>query len=321
MNENNTASSTRRCRAFQLSFTMLGFWSMVWAPAIVWGQSTSIDWMDFESPGLASQWQARGSIQLSRDDVPPDVPQNGPQGKMLTLTAEGRAMALTRHDTWPLPTKVDQCESLTFWVRNLDPLQQPLVFDILFPESDLRGAFWRKVEVTSNDWQLVRVPFQWMRWETGRVPQWNQVSSFAIRTRGPAKFCIDQIVFHDDDVLQFADYSVEDLASLAFGQNRPAARVVEEAGFWLLTDELQLDVQALQARLSEVLAAMQHDLALADGPLPRLIVFSRDADYRRFVVRFAERLGASASAPASDGYHLQGIALSSWDAAQGSLRP
>jgi hypothetical protein len=159
-----------------------------------------------------------------------------------------------------------------------------------------------------------------MRWETGRVPQWNQVSSFAIRTRGPAKFCIDQIVFHDDDVLQFADYSVEDLASLAFGQNRPAARVVEEAGFWLLTDELQLDVQALQARLSEVLAAMQHDLALADGPLPRLIVFSRDADYRRLWSDLPNGWGPVPARQPRTAIICKGLPLSSWDAAQGSLR-
>ncbi len=280
-------------------------------------------WCDFESAALGSQWQVRGAVQVSRADVA-DAPAGpgGASGKMMLVKAGGRALIQSRAGAMPLP-KVAGCEELEMWVRRMDAGAEPLAFDVMFLEADEKAAFWRKVEVAGAGWQKVTVPLRWFRWENGRVPRWPQAASFAIRTRGAGEFAVDGIAMNDREPGRGADYTMTELAELAFGAGKEGVRVKSDGPVWLATDEPSLDVDALSAHLGKVLAAMQADLPLgaeAAGS-PRLMVFRSREDYRGFVPRFAAQFGAKAAEPGSDGYHLQGVALSSWKAEAGTLRP
>jgi hypothetical protein len=234
-----------------------------------------------------------------------------------------RVLVASRSDNLPLPKNLADCEELGFWIHSKASAENPLVLDVMISERDRRAAFWRKLEVTEPGWQKVSMPLAWFRWETGRAPRWNAVSNFVLRTRGPAEFSIDQIDFIDKDPKAGSEYRPEELSEFAFGPGNSAARSRITDAFWLITDSPDLDLEALGKHLEGVLENARKELHLDGKPNrpARLVIFNQEDDYRGFVPRFAEKLGAGAPNPKSDGYHVQGIALSYWKPELGTLRP
>jgi hypothetical protein len=279
-------------------------------------------WSDFDQKPAAEQWQSRGKATLLDEPVAANAPAGGPKGKALRVKADGRALIASRADNHPI-TGVNDAEEVSFWIQRAAEETAPLVLDVLFLEKDLRAAMWRKLEVTEPGWQKVTLPLAWFRWETGRVPRWSEMKHFAFRTRGPADFAVDDITFTDKDPAVGAEYSVEQLSELAFGKNNQNARKRTTDKLWILTDHPELDLEQLGKHLESVLEKVQPELKVQETPErpARIIVFSDEESYRGFVPRFGERLGATAPRPQSDGYHLQGIALSYWKPELGTLRP
>lgn len=277
-------------------------------------------WCDFDQKPVSEQWQTRGNATVEDAKVS-GAPAGGPTGKAMGVTSTGRALIASRTDNLALADLQD-CETLSFWVRRDEGSADPLVLDMMFLEKDRKAAFWRKVEITGDGWQQIDMPLNWFRWETGRVPLWNEMKHFAIRTRGPAGFAIDDISLIDRDPAAGADYTVQQLAELAFGKDAPNVRIHADDSKWILTNQPELDMEKLASHLETVRKAVTSELKLPEASRPaRVIVFADREQYAAFIPRFGEKLGAQAAKPQSTGYHLQGIALSFWDPEFGTLRP
>lgn len=291
--------------------------ALVLLPSLCLAQAPA-PWADFESASLSTGWQVRAEASASRVDAPPGATP----GKALRIEARGRAVIQSKPDTLPLGA-IQKCEEviLHIWRDEKDPA--PLEFDVMFLEPDERATLWRKVVVPAAGWQRVALPLPWFRWGTGRVPRWDKVSSFAIRTRGPSAFTVDDITFIDRDPQTGADVSPAQIAEAAFQQKPAPGAIRVSDSLWLCSNEPALDLDALSRHLHTVLAAMQADLDLPKEPAhrPGLVIFSQRDAYAAFVTRLGTLLEATAAPPTSDGYHLQGIALSSWKPEAGTLRP
>jgi len=279
-------------------------------------------WSDFENENFGTQWQAGGAQAImARIDVAEGAPDGGPSGKMMHFQSTGKTLAASRSDNHPLPKNLPDCEAVSFWIHSED---SPVVIDVMFSERDRKAAFWRKLEVTEPGWQQVTLPLKWFRWENGRVPRWDAVTNFVLRTRGPVNIGIDDIRFIDEDPEAGAEMTADDLKQLAFGESNDAARSHVTDEFWVLTDAPGMDLDAVSNHLGEVLKKAREEFRLDEKPArpARIIIYQNEEDYRAFVPRLASQLGAAAPEPTSDGYHVSGIALSWWiDVPMGVVRP
>jgi hypothetical protein len=282
-------------------------------------------WSDFEQDNFNTQWQAGGAQAImARIDAPQGTPDGGPSGKMMRFQTTGKTLAASRSDNHPLPKNLPDCEAMSFWIHSEASADSPVVVDVMFSERDRKAAFWRKLEVTESGWQQVTLPLKWFRWENGRVPRWDAVTNFVLRSRGPVAFGIDDIRFIDEDPQAGAEMSADNLKQLAFGDNNSAARSHVTDEFWVLTDAPGVDLDAVSQHLGEVLKKAREEFRLAEKPArpARIIIYQNEEDYRAFVPRLASQLGAAAAPPTSDGYHVSGIALSWWiEPPAGVVRP
>ncbi len=256
--------------------------------------------------------------------TPEGAPADGPSGKMLLLKTTGKTLVASRSDNHPLPENLPDCEAITFWIHSQASAESPIVVDVMLSERDRKAAFFRKLEVTESGWQQITMPLKWFRWETGRVPRWDAVSNFVLRSRGPVLFGIDDIRFIDEDPKVGAEMTADDLKLLAFGEGNSAARSHVTDEFWVLTDSPDVDLDAVSQHLGEVLKKAREEFRLTEKPArpARIVIHHNEEDYRAFVPRLGEQLGATAPMPKSDGYHVWGIALSWWiNPAAGVVRP
>lgn len=273
---------------------------------------------DFDRTPLGKRWSANGPVKAERTAV--TEPAAGAAGQALHLTAEGRSAVISKPGTLALK-ELPKAEQLVFRARGG---KEATVFDMVFPEEDGKACFWRKVELPAGGaWQEIRLPLAWFRWESGRVPDWSRVTSLGFRLRSPTELWIDGLALCDDDPARGADVTLAELEALAFESLPAPARHKDAGAFWLLTNAPALELDKLAEHLFKVLAQLRADLGLPEkgGRPVVLIVFAEDAQYRDSVGRYAKQLNAAAEAPKSDGFHLQGVALSCWKEAQGTLRP
>ncbi len=295
---------------------------------------------DFEQKSLSDQWTVAGPITAKRELVEESAKSaaqaetqqgnNGvqavpsiPAGRGLVLHASGRGVVRTLPGAIDLQ-QIEACEELRLWIHAPTSTSddKPVAIDLMFVEADSHAAFWRKLEIKQAGWQEYRLPLEWFRWEQGRVPEWKQVTTFAVRIKGACELMIDEIRLIDYDPQAGVVATVDELAALAFPNETQVRRVVNDHS-WLLTDVPELDLAKLQEHLDDVRQAFLQELQIKQPPAgpAKLILFSTTDQYRDFVVRFGAQLNAVAAPPKSAGYHLQGLALSTWDAKLGSLRP
>jgi hypothetical protein len=276
--------------------------------------------LDFEGEtGLGSDWTVSGPVEVSREELPssPSDEPDGPAGRGVRLAATGPSLLSTRPDR-PLELDWAGAEELSFWVLADD---EPPVLEVWLSGPEGAPRFWRRIDLTPG-WQQVRVPLRWVRWGSGRIPQWSEVTRLGFYLRGAGRLWFDEVRVDDDPTGPGATLSLDDLRALVSPDAPASVRVRQGRDVWLLTDCDDLDLDALVGHLDAVAAALHEELPGCHDqrlPLP-LLVFAEEASYGAYVPRLAAAYGAASGPPETNGYTLQGIAASSYDPRRGSLR-
>jgi hypothetical protein len=276
-------------------------------------------WLDFETRGLAADWNApQGGLAFEIAAAPAD---GGASGPALRLHGPAKGFLHTRKTVLP-EILTNEC-ALTFRVRPAETAPLPAEFEVQFIEHDGTSKFWRKVTVATQGWTRVELPLRFFRTSGVRLPRWTSVRYFAFHFRGEADLWIDDVAFVREPGLG-TEIGLKELRAIAFPEAAEGAvRAVRSAEFAVLTDSADLDLKDLAAALGQLTAGLRRQLPSLPPPErpPVLAVFAREADYRAFPGRIAERLGSQASPPGSDGYTIVGVATSFWDPAKGTRRP
>ncbi len=274
---------------------------------------------DFESGGLSTVWEASGKVEAAR--IAPPVARPAGQAALHLRAQAGGGGLYTRpgqaQEDW---TGV---EAVRLAVLGGGAGGAGGVLEVQALEADGRARFWRKVEVAGAAWTNLCLPLAWFRWGEGRVPDWSRVQRLGFRLRGEGDVWIDDVRLVDEAPDRGARLADEDLLPVAFpGRGDRLKRVTrEELAVW--SDAEGLDIAAVADHLQRVVDAIRQDLpALPRRPeAARLLIFGEEEAYRAFVPRFAAAHGSVSDRPASDGYTLQAVAVTSWLPAQGALRP
>lgn len=284
---------------------------------------------DFTQSGLGDTWTAQGKIQAGRTKPPETPPGEGtvPEGEAVELTAGPGGLFFTKQGQlkvdWP---KVRQ---VAFWLyRSSDEARQhpKAAMEVRFYEGDNRSWFWRRVDLDHTGWKRFEVPLAWCRWGEGHVPRWGEVNRLVFSFRNESRVWIDNIATVAGNADQGAALTWDQLREVAFpGKPEGEVKLVRRDHVAVMSDAQGLDADALAGHLGKASTAVYADLPFlkpppATDPAP-LVVFATRESYRAFAPRFAEHELAQIPPPTSGGFTLQGIATSSWDPAQGTLRP
>ncbi len=292
----------------------------------VQAQSQVLESFD-DGVGLSQKWNASGQIKVSRNSIPAPAPQGsskGPSGNAAHFVSEGKFAFYTKVSSAGTGSWKN-AESISFWIYQASDRKSRI--DFLAMEADKKAMFWRKCEVSGTGWQRIEMPLKWFRWENLRLPRWSEVVNFGIRGDSGLDFWIDGLELVDNEAAAGADYTADDLVKLAFpGASREALKINVDSMAWVMSDAPECDTAVLHAHLVKVRQRIETDIPAwkrdaGTWQPPRLLVFRNREAYRDFFVRFGEKLLATVAPPESGGYHVNGIAVSYYDPAQGSLRP
>ncbi len=306
--------------------------SRIWLCATCWGllglglaqaeQRETLN--DFEKPGLGSQFAAVRQIQVAREPVAGEPPAKGPSGFAAHVTTDGNAGLFSK----PGEIKRDllNASDLELWIyRSPEEAKRGTdVIEIRFIEADGRASFLTKLELTHDGWRKLTVPLRWFRWGEGRVPQWDKIERWGIWFRDAAELQIDDVALMRQEDPDIALLQANDYRKIAFpGLPADESRLIDRQQILLLTDAKALDAEQLLAHLQQVKTQVERELQVpSEFPEPAaLVVFETRKSYAAFTPRLAKQLHAVADEPRSDGFTIQGIATSYYDAELGTLRP
>jgi len=286
----------------------------------------------FETGADLKRWSASGPIRVQRIDAPAAPETAGddpPAGGAAQIKTTGQSGLFIK--AGELPPDLSAFDTLRFWVHR-DPMVDAAAstIEVRFYESDGGAWFWRKVVLDQKGWTEVTLPLKWVRWSNSRIPRWEKVDRLGIFFRDAADLVVDSFALADEPPLHAPGEKPVpdpmDVAEVAFGAtaaDSDAVRIARAGDLAVITDAPDCNAQQLLAHLGTVAKAVEHDMPFAAPPARpvMLVVFAHDEQYREFTVKLSQRLGAQAAPPTSAGYTVQGIATSSWDPRQGSLRP
>ena len=278
---------------------------------------------DFEGGNLGDEWGAFGEVSAWLDAAPPGGPEeSGAAGNALWI--RGRDGSVVYNRGRALPADLTPYESVSLWVYR-DPSERwPDEITISFLEDDVRTRFWRSFTINHTGWKQYEAPLMWFRAGDSRMPRWDRVRYFSIRMGSTVRMVLDQVELVDEWPQVGARLTPAAVRDAAFPRLPPELTRIHTHGLaTVITDDPRVDVEAVADRLD---AAASEALAITPGALPvarpaPLVIFARDSDYRDFIPRIGELLGATAIRPTTDGYTLHGIAASSWNERYGNDRP
>lgn len=252
---------------------------------------------DFEAPGLADQWQMAKGGAASRE-----VCESG--WCLHVKPAAGSGIG-----SRSVPVNWTGYGELTFRARAAANAS----IDVRVPAGDGRAAFWRRVDLHGGAWQDVHLPLGWMRRADGPAPSWSTVQAVSFTFRDATEAWLDDIA-----VTQGSPFLSPEVVATVTGGT--VARGRHAAVISLVPT---LDGAVLASRLDAVADAVFADFPFLSSPSTpvSLVVFPDESGYRDGVVRIGTAFAANATAPEHDGFTIEGIATSSWDAVQGIERP
>lgn len=170
--------------------------------------------------------------------------------------------------------------------------------------------------------QRVEIPLQFLRYDRGRIPKAERVTSWGLRFVDAA--VIDFVAFElwRDGALAGPELVTEDLVNAFPDPER--VRVYERGPFVLLTDAPRLDaervldaIDTMQERTREFLPHMPTPTV----PVP-LLVFADEREYRWFWEGFSARFGMHVVPNREDeGFTWQGVATAWFSDRYGAVRP
>jgi hypothetical protein len=280
---------------------------------------------DFEQQGWANEWAAERQITVTRKPIPAADGVKGPKGHGVRLNATGKAGFICK--AGKLPSDMGRYANVGLWVHRSpsEAKRHPSsTIEIQFYERDGKSRLWSKVELNHEGWAHIKLPLKWFRWSEGKIPRWKNVIRMGIWFRDAAEIVVDEFKLTAGNTPTSAVLLAADLRLLAFGDKAESELKIAKAdGIVVMSDAADLDADQLLAHLQKVQQNIEADLPFLNEPsneIP-LLVFAKRNDYQQFFPRLASRLGAEIAPPSSPGFTMQGVSASSWDVAQGSLRP
>ncbi len=252
---------------------------------------------DFEAPGLAEQWQMGRGGAAAREACA--------SGWCLHVKpAAGSGIGSRR-----VPVSWTGYGELTFRARAASDAS----IEVRLPAGEGRAAFWRRVDLRGGAWQDVHIPLGWLRRGDGPAPSWSTVKALSFTFRDTTEVWLDDIGVSEGSPF-LPPAAVATVTGGTVTRGRLAAVISMVPG---------LDRAALASRLDAVADAVLADLPfLIPPPAPvSLVVFPDPAGYRDGVRKIATAFAAQVTPPDNDGFTIEGIGTSSWDAAQGTERP
>lgn len=245
-----------------------------------------------------------------------------PTGKACHVSANGPGGVAFTSERWPDDWRGS--EMLCFWVFRQRADERPETVELRCVEADGRANFWRKIELRHSGWKRIDVPLSAMRWGDQRAPRWDKVKNVVLFLRQPSELWLDSLWLAGGTSNEAAELTGEPLARLAFSQSDAASvAILRRDHVELITDSPRVDTRKLADHLQKTAETVLTQLALPkqEGLRGTLIVFDRDADYRRFVPRLGAYWNAQAAEPQSGGFTVQAIATAAYSEQHGSLRP
>jgi hypothetical protein len=282
---------------------------------------------DFERGGLQSQWTAADKLSVRQTKLPQPATGSGvvPAGIAAQIDTPARGRLVGKANQ--VPRDWAKYGELSLWVyRTPEEARRvpTLTFEVAAFEADSSASFWRRVDVTREGWQQVTLPLKWFRQDPGAGIRWDRIERVEFRFREEAHLWIDAVALHEGTSDTAAYLSARDVSALAFpGVAAADVRETKAEHAWILTDVPDLDLDKLSAHLKLVSDAVYGDLPFLEKPVspPLVVVFSTRGKYQAFSPALGKLLNAQIAVPQSGGYTIMGIATSSWDPAQGTLRP
>ena len=287
-------------------------------------QSFARELMTFEG---TVQVSVRARSQLDFWTPSESVTDNGPKPAGRAMRLRGESGGGFSISTAALASDWRHVESIGFWLyRSAEEAKQHPTIELVLrlAEDDQAVAFSRRLEVSHVGWEKLVMPLEWFVWSDGRMPKWELVRSFGVQLRDTGTVTIDTLWAEPTIQPRDAMPATERLIKLAFPQlAQPQLRMLETRDVQLVTNTTSLELEPLANHLGTVARRLHRELPFLSEPSRGavLFVFHDRAEYRRFSPRLARQFNSRLDPPETDGYTLQGISSSWWDAKQGSMRP
>ena len=192
-----------------------------------------------------------------------------------------------------------------------------------------RPLFQRRFDLAPGEkWVRLDEPLRTWRWDNRRVGDWDEVASVAVVVASPN---VKRIDLDDVRFTGVADEkrNVDWLLDLAFA-DRPR-EVAHADGLLVATDAIDAftpaDLNRLLDQMRRTRTWLRKTFGDADRPTDdhhapaTLLIFKSAADYPGFYDRLGEQWRVKIGAPESQGYTVQDIATSTYDAKLGTRRP
>jgi hypothetical protein len=192
-----------------------------------------------------------------------------------------------------------------------------------------RPIFQRRFELEPGErWVRLDEPLRAWRWDNARVGDWDEVTSLALVVVSPnvARVDLDDVRFTGKADEQ---RNAEWLLKLAFAE-RPR-KVAHADGLLVATDATEAFAQRDLDRLLDGMRRARAWLRKTFGDAVRptddhhapaaLLIFNAAADYPAFYDRLGDAWRVTIGAPKSQGYTVQDVATSTFDAKLGPDRP
>lgn len=279
--------------------------------------------LDFDRGALGDVLNVHGRIEAWRTEAPAGAPPGVAGTQSLAVRTRGNS-AFSLKDGLPL-RDLSNHDTFRMWVwRAPERAGQEDRIAVRFSEEQFHANYWRRFVLTHTGWEQFEVPLMWFRHGDGRIARWEDMSNLSIHFDSPA-----EIVFDNIEILNKHEHGphleLSALEELAFPGAEPGTvRTVVRGNAAIITDDPRVDAEELAERLDRQGRALLEQFAEVSFPIRHpapLVIFADDEDYRSFVPRLGEALAAVAPRPQSDGYTLNGIALSTWSDQFGMQRP
>lgn len=281
---------------------------------------------DFDEP-LGQDWTAAKAIKAQAGTLEASTPKEElapPSGRAVHVATTGEGGLYTKQgridNDWLATAEL----SVWFYRSPEEARQRPeTTVEWQLIEADDKARFWRKITLDHTGWKRYSARLSHFRWGKGRVPRWDRVARLGFWFRNAGDVWIDNVAITHGNTPRAAELSVGELKALAFpGEDANRVRVTERDKVRVITDAPDLDGEKLINHLENVSASLSQRVqsGLPSRPVT-LLVFSTQQSYLRFPTSLAKTLNSEVAPPTAAGFTIMGLATSSWDREQGTLRP
>jgi hypothetical protein len=206
-------------------------------------------------------------------------------------------------------------------LRAIGNLPSPIRVELELVDEATGGRLVSPFELHGGP-QRVEIPLQFLRYDRGRIPHTNRVTSWGLRFVDAATIDVVAFELWRDEAFDGPELAATDLVN-AF-EDPERVRMYERGPFVLLTDAPRLDVEGVLASLDAMHARTREllpHMPTPNGPVP-LLVFADEREYRAFWESFSARFGVRVLPQKEDeGFTWHGVATAWFSDRYGPVRP